>query len=396
MKTEKWHQMKTFNKYILTLILLFGTASAVAQETNRNWSLNGHLQSLGTVWVQEWDGVWLTQTDIRNRLDFRWYPWDLSLHIGMRNNFSYGQIPTLYNTFLDDIIAQDAGYLDMTRMIANDTSYYITTNFDRFSLSYSAGSFQATIGRQRINWGINYVWNPNDIFNTFDYFDFDYVERPGCDAVHLQYYTGATSSVEAAVKIDSKERLTLAGMYRFNKWYYDFQFLGGYMTGDYVFGAGWSGSIRGAGFNGEMSYFHPQENFADTSGILLGSIGANYTFKNSLMVQISGLYNSDGTTGPAGMGASFFVNREISAKSFTLAKYSLFGNISYPITPLINASLAGMFNPSDKSVFAGPTIDISLTSNISFLITAQMFFGEDGTEFGDYGKLAYGRLKWSF
>lgn len=390
--------MKGFNKAILTIVLLFSVAAASAQEGKkpRNWTLNGHLQDLGTVWIQDWDGTWQTMNQIKNRFDFRWYPGSFSVHIGMRNNITYGMMPKLYYPYMADLAVVDPGYLDMTRLIGKDTSYYMTSNFDRFSLRYATGNFQATVGRQRINWGINYVWNPNDIFNTFDYFDFDYVERPGCDAVHLQYYTGATSSVEAAIKIDSRDKITLAGMYRFNKWNYDFQFLGGYMTGDYVVGAGWSGNIKGAGFNGEMSYFHPEENFGDTSGVLVGSLGVNYTFRNSLMFQFAGLYNSDGTTGPAGMGTGFFIYREVSAKTFTLASYSLFGNISYPVTPLFTASLASMFNPGDKSVFVGPTFDVSITSNIEFMITAQLFFGDQGTEFGDYGKLAYGRLKWNF
>ncbi len=388
--------MKKYVKISMAVLFLFSTLELSAQEKERNWTLNGHLQSLGTVWVQDWDGTWQTQTDIRNRLDLRWYPGDFSLHIGMRNNFSYGMIPSHYYPYLADIAVQDAGYFDMTRLVGKDTSYYFTSNFDRFSLQYSKGSFQATIGRQRINWGINYVWNPNDIFNTFDYFDFDYVERPGCDAVHLQYYTGATSSVEVAAKLDANQELTLAGMYRFNKWNYDFQAMGGFMTGDYVVGAGWSGNIGGAGFNGEMSYFHPEEHFADTSGIFVASLGVNYTFRNSLMLQFAGLFNSEGTTGPAGQGASFFVVQELSPKTLSLAKYSIFGNISYPVTPLFTASLAGIFNPSDQSVFFGPTFDVSLSDNISFLLTAQLFYGEDGTEFGDYGKLAYGRLKWNF
>jgi len=379
----------------ITVLLLSGSAQAQVVKQPRNWTLNGHLQSLGTVWVQDWDGTWQTQTDIKNRLDFRWYPGNFSMHIGMRNNFSFGMIPSLH-PYLGKVLEEDPGYLDATWVIAEDTSYYLVSNFDRFNLSYTVKNFQTTVGRQRINWGINYVWNPNDIFNTFDYFDFDYVERPGCDAVHLQYYTGPASSVEAAVKIDRNEELTLAGMYRTNKWGYDFQFLAGYMTGDYVLGAGWSGDIKGAGFNGEMSYFQPEENFGDTSGVFVGSVGVNYTFKNSLMMQFAGLYNSNGTTGPAGMGVGFFIPVELSPKTLSLARWSTFGNLSYPVTPLFTASLASIFNPNDKSWFVGPTFDISLTDNISLLITAQMFYGNDGTEFGDYGKLAYGRLKWNF
>jgi len=390
--------MKKSHKLLacITVLLLSGSAQAQIVKQARNWTLNGHLQSLGTVWVQDWDGTWQTQTDIKNRLDFRWYPGNFTMHIGMRNNISFGMIPSLYYPYLGKVIEEDPGYVDATWVIAEDTSYYLASNFDRFNLSYSVGNFQATVGRQRINWGINYVWNPNDIFNTFDYFDFDYVERPGCDAVHLQYYTGPASSVEAAIKIDNNEELTLAGMYRMNKWGYDFQFLGGYMTGDYVLGAGWSGDIKGAGFNGEMSYFHPEENFGDTSNVFVGSMGVNYTFKNSLMMQFAGLYNSNGTTGPAGMGAGFFIPVELSPKTLSLAKWSTFGSLSYPITPLFTASLASIFNPNDRSWFVGPTFDISLTDNISLLLTAQMFYGDDGTEFGDYGKLAYGRLKWNF
>jgi hypothetical protein len=379
------------------LFLSFSISYGQKEKKPRNWTLNGHLEDLGTLWIQDWEGSWEGMNQIKNRFDFRWYPTDaLYMHIGMRNNISFGMIPQIYYPYMADIAMVDPGYFDMTRLVGKDTSYFMISNFDRAYLQYSKGKFQGTIGRQRINWGVNYVWNPNDIFNTYDYFDFDYEERPGCDAVRLQYFTSATAAVEFAIKLNSRDEITAAGMYKFNKWNYDFQFLGGYVDEDYVLGAGWSGSIKGAGFNGEMSYFHPSENFADSSGIFVASIGANYTFKNSLMIQLAGLFNSDGTTGPAGMGATFFVSSQISAKNLTLAKYSLFGNISYPITPLVTASLASMFNPSDKSVYVGPTLDISLTDNIGFMITGQLFYGEPGTEFGDYGKLLYGRLKWNF
>jgi hypothetical protein len=382
---------------LLQLMLPAPNTALQAQADQRNYSLNGHLQDMQTLWIPDGSSRWQSMNQIKNRLDLRWYPSPaFSLHLGMRNNFSFGMMPQLYYPFMADMAVSDPGYLDMTWLVAKDTSYFMTANFDRALITYTTGGFRATLGRQRINWGINSVWNPNDIFNTFDYFDFDYVERPGCDAVHLQYYTSATSSAEAALKLDSKGRITMAAMYRFNSKGYDFQFLGGYMAGDYLLGAGWSGQIGGAGFSGEMSYFRPGESFADSSGTFTGSMGANYTFGNSLMLQFEGLYNSAGTSGPAGMGTALFVSREVSAKSFTLARWSLFGNASYPLTPLVNLSMAAIFNPTDHSVFAGPTADISLTGNISFLLTAQLFFGEDGTEFGGYGKLAFARIKWDF
>lgn len=32
------------------------------------------------------------------------------------------------------------------------------------------------------------AWNPNDWFNTYNYFDFDYEERPGTDAIRVRVY----------------------------------------------------------------------------------------------------------------------------------------------------------------------------------------------------------------
>ena len=75
-------------------------------------------------------------------------------------------IPSLYYPYLGKIIEEDPGYVDATWVIAEDTSYYLASNFDRFNLRYTAGNFQVTVGRQRINWGINCGWNPNDIFSS--------------------------------------------------------------------------------------------------------------------------------------------------------------------------------------------------------------------------------------
>ena len=116
-------------------------------------------------------------------------------------------------------------------------------------------------GRQRVNWGVNLVWNPNDVFNTFSYFDFDYEERPGTDAVRVQYYTGVTSSAELVYKMGKKcQRNGFGRLVSFHhNWNYDFQFLGGWVGTDFVAGTGWSGDIRGAGFRGEITQFVPRK-----------------------------------------------------------------------------------------------------------------------------------------
>jgi len=389
--------MKSAFKFLFICLMTITLLPAKSQDLKKA-ELSGHLQSLNTVWIQEPSSQWYSMGSVYNRLNFNWYMhqnWKFST--SMRNVFTYGQLVYLSYPAYSNLLTSDQGYMNLTGEIASDSSYVFYTNLDRLNLSFNKGNFNAIVGRQRINWGINMVWNPNDIFNTFNFYDFDYVERPGCDAIRMQYYTGMTSSLDVAVKVDDQERVTAAAMYHFNKWNYDFQLLGGVMTSDVVVGGGWSGYIGGAGFTGEGTFFRDKDNFADTTGIFVFSTGVNYTFKNSLFIHGSFLYNSDGTTGNAGYGSGLIlITPELSPKNFTQAKYSILGQVSYPFTPLINGDITSIFNPNDKSFFIGPNVNFSLSDNITLLLMSQIFIGDEGTEFGDSGSLFYLRLKWSF
>lgn len=390
--------MPVFNalRYFQILILVLFVFNLHGQD-RKKLEFSGHLQNLNTVFIEDVHSEWLSTGSIYNRLNLKWYPtehWTLSA--SARNVANYGQIIYNYYPFYSDLLVQDDGFVDLTGTIARDSSYILYTNIDRANIKFTKGKFEATAGRQRINWGINTVWNPNDIFNTFNFYDFDYVERPGCDAIRLQYYTGYASGYQLAFKVDSDNKITAAGMYKFNRWNYDFQVLAGVMTSDVVVGAGWTGYIKSAGFTGEASYFRDRNHFADTTGIFVLSAGANYTFRNSLFANFSFLYNSNGTTGDAGYGNSFIVLQDVSPKSFSPARASLMGQLSYPITPLIQGDITSIANPYDGSFFVGPNVTFSLTDNIGLLLMSQIFVGDTGTEFGGYGQLYYMRLKWSF
>jgi hypothetical protein len=392
--------MKQLTGILITGIILplFLWGQSKSEPGAGTFSADGHLQYLENVWIQPNTGKPGTMSSISNRLDFNWYKGKFAAHAGMRNILNYGQIVYDYYPFLANQATVDFGILNLTRQWVSDSSYYLFTNIDRANVTFTHKNLEVIAGRQRINWGTNLVWNPNDIFNTFNYFDFDYVERPGCDALKVQYYTGMTSSLQLAWKVDSEHRHTIAGMYKFNKWSYDFQLLGGLMKEDIVLGAGWSGDIAGAGFNGEASWFIPTEipKGSNTYSVLIASAGANYTFSNSLYIHSSIIYNSDGSTDNAFQGNPVILERDISVKTLTPSKMEIFGEVAYPVTPLIRGTLAGIINPYDGSAFAGPSLDISLTDNIGLLLMGQLFFGKEMTEYGGYGQILYGRLKWNF
>jgi hypothetical protein len=266
---------------------------------------------------------------------------------------------------------------------------------DRVWIEYIKGKFQVRAGRQRINWGLNLVWNPNDIFNTFSYFDFDYEERPGTDAVKIQYFTGYTSSAELVYKFgkNSKDN-AIAGMYRFSKFNYDFQVLGGWDGRDYIVGGGWTGDIKGGGFRGEISWFTPGNKTLDSEEAVIGSVSGDYTLQNGFYIHAAVLFNSTGTAGKAA-GREFF-DPNLSVKMLTLSRWNLYGQISYPFTPLLTGNFSAIINPCDGSSYLGPAIIWSLGNNLELMLTSQLFAGKKGTEYGELGKAMFGRLKWAF
>jgi hypothetical protein len=385
--------------FISSLALLFIVLPFQAFVQESKVSLNGYVKELYMFYSPEnpipgTDLDYLATNIIHNRLNFKWYTSKkFTTVVEMRNRLMFGNLVKDFPGYMATIDV-DNGLMDLSWISAQSKSWFVHSMIDRAYLDYSSGKWQVRLGRQRVNWGVNLVWNPNDIFNTFSYFDFDYEERPGTDAVRVQYYTGTTSSAELVYKPGRDNAHTsLAGMYRFAKWDYDFQFIGGQAGNDWIVGGGWSGDIRGAGFRGELTHFEPRNDLSTQATV--ASVSADYTFSNSWYIHGSFLYSSNGKTGKAG-GMNVLFNPDMSAKQLSFARYSLFGQVSKPITPLLSGSFSGIINPSDGSFYVGPAFAYSVLNNLELMLTSQLFFGDSGTEFGDIGQIAFGRLKWSF
>ncbi len=375
------------------LLILFFISSVLFSQSNID--LNGYAQNMQTAWAPKGDQELVLSNSITNRINFSWYPHqDLTFRFGLRNIFDYGQFVSMV-PFYSKFATQDAGYADLTEEITSGKSYILYSNIDRLNLTFTYDKLELQIGRQRVNWGINSVWTPNDIFNSSSFINFDYLEKPGSDAVRLQYYLDFATSIELVSKLDYDDNLTLAGRFKFNKWNYDFQFLGGLSNVDYIFGVGWAGDIYKAGFTGEFTYFKNRDDELNSEEQFVSSIGANYTFTNGLFILSEFLYNSVGKTDKVNLLNNIF-NMDYSAKQLSPARYSIFAQAAYPITPLLNSSFAIILNPSDRSMLLSPTLEFSLNEDIYLLTSGQFFLGDDFTEWGGYGQFYYLRIKWNF
>jgi hypothetical protein len=381
-------------RLVFILLLLFLSAGPVlSQEKSLKITFNGYLTTMQSVMFDSLSGPFINDNLIHNRLNLKGYINDhLTFAAEFRNRLFTGDMARSGGSY-SEIIAGDQGLIDLSWNLLREPSFFLNTTIDRVWFDFNRGKFQARVGRQRINWGQALVWNPNDIFNAYSFFDFDYVERPGSDAVRLQYYTGTSSAIEIAVKADYKNDITAAALYRFNKLGYDIQFLAGYVNGeDLAAGAGWSGAFGSVSFRGEATWFQPFKNFADSSGTGLFTIGFDKAFQNSSMAQLQIMYCNK----PAGLvdfGSVYSGN--LSAKDLAFSKFTAFGQYTYAITPLLNLSLSAMWFPDLNGYFAGPSLDYSLAENVDFSVFWQHFKSKTNT--GQIRiNLGFLRVKYSF
>jgi hypothetical protein len=403
--------MKKLLATFFMLHLSFFAATAQG-ERSEIFELDGYLKEMPSMYILQKE-VPVSATEnmkrtwynlVHNRMNFKInVATNLKLNIGMRNRFLAGGLIHTIPQYAD-VLSVDQGLVDLSWNIFNKRGAVFNTSFDRVCMDLTLKTVQIKIGRQRVNWGIGLVWNPNDIFNAFSYIDFDYEERPGSDAVSISWYRSATSTLDVVGKIsrnpaDSARLSTLAARYLFNLKNYDLQFIAGKFNDDFISGFGWSGAIKNVSFRGEMSVFTPVMNRnIHHKTTVVATIEFDYTFGNQLYLHSAALFNSSGKTqNPEGMNLLATQN-DLSAKKLSYGKYELFGQAAYPVSPVSRIGLAAMLNPVDLSTYLTPNCVFSLADNLELMLNAQLLLGKSNTEYAVNGNIyaAFARLKWNF
>ncbi len=387
--------MKKVRFYSLFLIVFLIFSLSTRGQGKFDFQLGGYVKYMNTNMFTHPDSMWLVENMVHNRLNFKLFAGEhLSASVEIRNRLIYGDFIETIPGY-SGMVNRDQGYLDMTGNLIEGKSYLFNSSIDRAYLEYYAGNLNVRLGRQRINWGQAFVWNPNDIFNVYSFFDFDYEEKPGADALRMQYYTSYTSVAELAVKIDDQDRITAAGYYRFNQWGYDIQLLGGILNEeDYMAGAGFAGNIKSIGLNGELSYFRADKNFNDTSGTWMASLSANYLW-NDFNFQAEVLYNGFAEKNPIASIEQYYY-QPLSVKNLSFAEWSWFGQIGYPVHPLLNASVSFMYYPDVEAWYIGPSLEYSLQDNFGISLVGQRFEGKFNPQVKEKLNFVFLRFRWSF
>jgi hypothetical protein len=379
---------------LLSLLLLFLTYSYAHAQNGFDVEFSGYVKELGQLSL---DNDFLSaryDNIIHHRFESEW---TLSEHLDLRadlrtrllNGYTVNNTPGLKQFY-----EQDANYFDLSWVWFNTDHSLMHSNIDRMHLSYVNGPWEVHAGRQRINWGRTYVWNPNDLFNNYAFLDFDYEERPGVDALLAQYNWSYASSAEVGIRIgNSWEETVIAAMVRTSWGSYDIQFTGGHYLEDITLGAGWAGYIQDAGFKGEVSYFHPEDQFWNETGHFTATTGIDYMLPSGVYLQAELLYNGGYNSQRNPLNT---LVQPPSADNLFIAKSGFFLNGSYQIHPLVNSNL-GFMGSFDRSIFIIiPQVSVSVTENVDFLVLSQLLKGSVFSRSIETPNLFYFRLKWSY
>ena len=393
-------------KFIILLCVVASFSAVFAQKGYKlkdNIQFGGYLKYMQTNVIQNVDTI-LTDNLIHNRLNLKVkLPKHFTFGTGVRIRAFYGEVTKTGiavsnltgSSYADQLKGYD-GVMNLERTWVSSNSLIVNSIMDRLWLDYSKGDWEIRVGRQRVNWGLNTVWNPNDLFNALDYLDFDYEERPGSDAVRVQYYLGEMSSIDIAYKwAEGSKKNVGAIKYKFNTHTYDIQLLLGQYQEDLAAGFGWAGNIKKAGFKGEGTYFIPYDSLSSATGVLSLSTTLEYGFKNGWTGMFSYLLNTGGTDQPqSALGLNSFTP---DAKTMMPNKHTVFVNFSKSLSPVFSLNAGGFYGFGVNWLILFPTATYSIKQNWDIDLVGQLFWGDNAQQsFTNQGNGIFLRLKWSY
>jgi len=383
----------------ISLICITILASAIhltgSAQSPVTFSINGYVKELPLMTLDsDFSSPQFTNI-LHNRLNMR-LNLNTNVHFAVegRNRLFYNQIFKESPAYRD-LIGDDPGLMDLSWNWFSDGAWLGNSMIDRLYVDWRQDNWQVRVGRQRINWGINFVSNPNDLFNTFSFFDFDYDERPGADAIRVQYFTNHLSRVQFAMSPARSGRdMVVAGMYNFNMNTYDIQTLAGYYKNRLALGFGWAGSIGGAGFKGEATWFYDLEEVPGLKrGNLVASVGMDYLFGVGTFGVVELLYNGGFERGKT---ENLLLIQPLSPDNIMFSEYAATISINHPFSPIFTGSLAVMGLPDTRAIFASPGITWNVLTDLDFGFLAQIFTAEESSAFAEAGSLWMITLRYSF
>lgn len=381
---------------IKSFILFLISGSTYAQEIDSiskkdQFILSGYVKQLSTLSFNKDLSDNISGGLIHNRMNFKWKPsTKFMMAAEFRNRLFWGETIKINPEFSKQLSNAPTKW-DLSATFVNTRALLFHNNTERIYIDIKEKRWNIRIGRQRVNWGMTTTWNPNDIFNAYNFLDIDYEERAGVDAAKIQYQINDPSNLEVVHALTKNNNSISALKYFINKGNYDLQVTTGLYNDRPVVGAGWAGSIGKAGFKGEVQHFMKTRNKPAHLNL---SAEIDYVFEKGWYTSIGALHNSLGLN--RGIQDFNQIDLKLSAENLMPTRWSLITVVSKDINPLSRESFSLIYSPGLNMVILMNNLSYNLCTNIDIDFVWQSFFAELNSVFQAAQHLALFRLKWSF
>ena len=379
-------------RFLLLLISCMHQLEVAAQADNNGvqFSLHGYLKDLNTIgFSTRTQPASYTQL-IHNRMNLKWRSSHFNASLEFRNRLFWGDLPR-QDPLLAKHLENTNEKINIPVVWMKKNNLLVHSNLERAWIEFKQKKWSTKIGRQRINWGMNNSWNPNDIFNAYNLFDFDYEERSGVDAISIHHALKEMDYLEWGTAFHRDGKVTSALKYAFNKQGVDWQLLAGIYHSSITLGTGWQGSMGKWGFKGELQYFSRDQ---DRKALLNSSMEIDRLTPKNGYLYGSILFNEQGLTkNPTDWSRISFQNTPVQLMP---ARWNLLVGYRKEISPRLNGSIGLIHSPLVDLWIVYPSLRFSMITDLDIDLFWQSFFGNDHEAFGVISHTCFLRGKWSF
>jgi len=382
-------------KWIWVFELVLWTSSVLGQDSTTvfpKFLFNGYVKDLYSIQFDKNFNNSYSGNIVHNRLNFKYMISNkITATTEIRSRLFWGgevkHVPA-FKSFLRNPNEK----FNLQKAWSLNRSMIMHTNIERLNINYSDAGLNIKIGRQRVNWGVTSTWNPNDIFNAYNFLDFDYEERTGIDGVKVEYIFGNTDGLEMAyANTGKKANQIIAFKYSLNKLNYDIQFIAGSFKNRLTAGAGWAGYIQDAGFKGEIQYYSPMKGKRGHVNIALEG---DYMFNNGWYVNLGFLYNNMGLSGSINEWNQ--IDLKLSPENLMPTKRNSIISVAKEINPLLSINCSALYSPGSNLLILYPSLQYNLATNLDLNLIWQSYLAELNSDFQAVNHQGFVRVKWNF
>uniref|UniRef100_UPI004056F7AF hypothetical protein n=1 Tax=Candidatus Electrothrix sp. TaxID=2170559 RepID=UPI004056F7AF len=256
------------------------------------------------------------------------------------------------------LVDNKTSYTSSPDSLQNKTSVY------RAYVQYRGVKHFWSVGKQRIPLGVGRIWNPIDVFNPVDAEAVEPDEREGTESLRYEYAFTELSNLDATLARD-KGAMRIKGYLE----YADIALVGLVDEENARDIIGWELAGRlpntGVELRSEGGSFHDRSSGKRYTEFI---VGAEYGFANSLTLLGEYKFSDEGQGDYLG------------------------GMMSYQPAMLWICSLLAVNSLEDGSGFVAPSVEYSLSDEMTLNLGAFLYYGDEGDIFGEAADRYY--LRW--